>query len=67
MAGAGSVLEVEPQELQAFARHQNPEARQGEALIYGTAPSGAGYLEELARRLPEVAVNRSTNLETMRI
>lgn len=54
MAGASSLLQLEVSELSAFFRTP-PGAPGGEILIYETAPGGAGYVEELARRLPTVA------------
>ncbi len=55
LAGAGSVLELEPRELQAFVRRRGDESAEDQIVIYETAPGGAGYVEDLARRLPEVA------------
>lgn len=55
LAGAGSLLELEPGELAAFVR-KLPAGRAGEQIVfYETVPGGAGYVEEMARRLPEVA------------
>ncbi len=55
VAGAGAVLELEPRELQAFVRRRRDESIDDQIVIYETAPGGAGYVEDLARRLPEVA------------
>jgi hypothetical protein len=55
VAGASDLLELETREIAAFPlRHLSGKA--GEQIVfYETVPGGAGYLEELARRLPEVA------------
>jgi len=56
LAGAGNLLELEPAELAAFVR-KSPVGTAGEQIVfYETVPGGAGYLEEMATRLPEVAV-----------
>ncbi|MEW5807411.1 MAG: DEAD/DEAH box helicase [Acidobacteriota bacterium] len=55
LAGAENLLELEPFELSAFVRPA-PGGQMGEQIvIYETVPGGAGYVEEMARRLPEVA------------
>jgi very-short-patch-repair endonuclease len=55
LAGAGALLELESGEIGAFVR-QTPDAMHAEQIVfYETTPGGSGYLEELARRLPEVA------------
>lgn len=55
LVGAASLLELEPGELGAFVRKM-PEHSPGEQIcFYETVPGGAGYLEEMAVRLPEVA------------
>lgn len=55
LAGAGDLLELEPYELAAFPR-RSPEGDDAEEIVfYETVPGGAGYVEEIARRLPEVA------------
>jgi ATP-dependent helicase YprA (DUF1998 family)/RNA polymerase subunit RPABC4/transcription elongation factor Spt4 len=55
LAGAASLLELEAGELAAFVR-KNPAGSVGEQIIfYETVPGGAGYLQETAARLPEVA------------
>jgi ATP-dependent helicase YprA (DUF1998 family)/very-short-patch-repair endonuclease len=53
VAGAQELLELEPDEL-AFMSHRGAD---GGSLLtfYETAPGGAGYLAELASRLPEWA------------
>jgi hypothetical protein len=55
LAGARSVLELEPSELGAFPRASKEEDETGEIVFYETVPGGAGYLEDLARRLPAAA------------
>lgn len=55
LAGAGNLLELEPGELAAFPR-KRPDRAAGEQIVfYETVPGGAGYLEAMASRLPEVA------------
>ncbi len=55
LVGAASLLELEPGELAAFARRR-PKGALGEQIVfYETVPGGAGYLEAMASRLPEVA------------
>lgn len=54
-AGAGRLLELEADELGVFVRRP-PAGASGEQIVfYETVPGGAGYLEELAARLPEAA------------
>lgn len=55
LAGAGSLLELEPGELSAFLRRSPGDLAGEEVVFYETVPGGAGYLEEMAQRLPEVA------------
>ncbi len=55
LAGAGDLLELEPYELAAFPRSARPGDVADEVVFYETVPGGAGYVEEMARRLPEVA------------
>jgi len=55
LAGAGSLLELEPGELSAFLRRRPAGAAGEQVVFYETVPGGAGYLEEMARRLPAVA------------
>ena len=55
LAGASSLLEMEPHELHAFVRNA-PQGSAGDQIVfYETVPGGAGYVEEVARRLPDVA------------
>lgn len=55
LAGAENLLELEPSELAAFIR-KSPAGAMGEQIVfYETVPGGAGYLEQMAARLPEVA------------
>ncbi len=54
LIAATTYLETEPSELGAFPRrlgHGQP----GQVVLYETVPGGAGYLEELARTLPQAA------------
>lgn len=46
LAGAGSVLELDPRELQAFVRRRGDESADDQIVIYETAPGGAGYVSE---------------------
>jgi hypothetical protein len=55
LVGAGIVLELEPRELQAFVRRRSEQSSEDQIVVYETAPGGAGYVEDLARSLPEVA------------
>lgn len=55
LAGAGNLLELEPGELSAFVRRRPSGAPGEQVVFYETVPGGAGYLEEMAARLPEVA------------
>jgi hypothetical protein len=55
VAGAGALLELEPFEIAAFPRRSLDDERAGEIVFYETVPGGAGDLEQLAGRLPEVA------------
>lgn len=56
VAGASDLLELEPFELAAFPRLPRPGTTAEEIVFYETVPGGAGYVEELAQRLPEVAL-----------
>jgi len=55
LAGAGRLLQLEPHELGAFVRKAPDRSLADQIVFYETVPGGAGYLEEMARRLPEVA------------
>lgn len=55
LIGAGTLLEIETGELAAFPRHGPEGSETDEIVFYETVPGGAGYTEEVARRLPEVA------------
>jgi ATP-dependent helicase YprA (DUF1998 family)/very-short-patch-repair endonuclease len=55
LAGAGALLELETGEIGAFVRQTPDDMRAEQIVFYETTPGGSGYLEELARRLPEVA------------
>jgi hypothetical protein len=62
LAGAGTLLELEPYELNAFVRPAPPNGSDEQIVFYETTPGGTGYLEEMARRLPEVAAAASRRL-----
>jgi hypothetical protein len=62
LVGADSVWELEPWELQAFVRRSSDESSEDQIVIYETAPGGAGYVEDLARRLPEVGEGAQRHL-----
>jgi len=55
LAGAQNILELEAGEISAFVRKSPPNAISEQIVFYETVPGGAGYLEEMAARLPEVA------------
>lgn len=55
LMGAGTVLELEPGELATFVRKGRAGAAGEEIVFYETVPGGAGYLESMAMRLPEIA------------
>lgn len=55
LAGASNLLELEAFELAAFVRPASVGDPAEQIVIYETVPGGAGYVEEMARRLPEVA------------
>lgn len=55
LAGACDLLEIEAHELAAFPRRSKKGEIVDEIVFYETVPGGAGYVEEMARRLPEVA------------
>jgi very-short-patch-repair endonuclease len=54
LVAATSYLETEANEIAAFPRRIG-RARPGQVVLYETVPGGAGYLEELARKLPQAA------------
>ncbi|GBD36077.1 DEAD-box ATP-dependent RNA helicase CshA [bacterium HR36] len=55
-AGAGRLLQLEPEELGVFVRKPVFGGLPIEQIVfYETVPGGAGYLEEMAERLAEVA------------
>jgi len=62
LAGAGGLLEIESGELAAFVRKSRAGSVAEEIVFYETVPGGAGYLEEMARRLPEVAASAMKRL-----
>ncbi|HWP37890.1 MAG TPA: DEAD/DEAH box helicase [Gemmatimonadales bacterium] len=55
LAGAADLLELEPYELAAFPRIAREGDVADEIVFYESVPGGAGYVEEMSRRLPEVA------------
>ena len=54
-AGASRLLELEPEEIGAFVRKPHGDSPIEQIVFYETVPGGAGYLGEMAERLPEVA------------
>ena len=54
-AGAGRLLELEADELGVFVRRAPSGSEAEQIVFYETIPGGAGYLEEMAERLPDVA------------
>lgn len=54
LIAASGFLETEAYEISAFPRRLGPD-RPGQAVIFETVPGGAGYLEELAGKLPQAA------------
>jgi len=54
-AGAGRLLQLEPEELGVFVRRPISGSPIEQIVFYETVPGGAGYLEQMAQRLPEVA------------
>ncbi len=55
LAGAAEVLELEPFELSAFTRKHREDSEIEEIVFYENVAGGAGYVEEMAGRFPEVA------------
>jgi len=53
--GAGELLELEPGEIRSFLRPATKDRLADQIVFYETVPGGAGYVAEMARRLPEVA------------
>lgn len=54
-AGAHAVLELEAGEISSFVRKSAPGVITEQIVFYETIPGGAGYLEEMTKRLPEIA------------
>jgi very-short-patch-repair endonuclease len=54
-AGAGRLLELEAEELGVFVRRSLAGSAVEQVVFYEIVPGGAGYVEEMAARLPEVA------------
>jgi len=55
LSGAESLLELESGEIFTFVRKCPKAAVSDQIVFYETVPGGAGYLEEMANRLPKVA------------
>jgi hypothetical protein len=55
VGGAADLLELEPYEIAGFPRLSPQTSGTDEIVFYETVPGGAGYVEEMARRMPEVA------------
>jgi len=55
LAGARRLLQLEHDEISAFVRKGPTQSFAEQIVFYETVPGGAGYVEEMARRLPEVA------------
>jgi len=53
--GAAELLELEPGEIRSFLRPATKEGLADQIVFYETVPGGAGYVAEMARRLPGVA------------
>ena len=62
LAGAQTVLELEASELSSFVRKAPPNSICEQIVFYETVPGGAGYLEEMALRLPEIATEAMNRL-----
>jgi len=62
LAGAASLLELEPGEVRAFVRSAPKGKLDDQIILYETVAGGAGYVEEIARRLPEVAAESQRRL-----
>ncbi len=56
LVGAADLLEVESHEIAAFPRKSRGDSSFEEIIFYETVPGGAGYIEEIAQRFPEVAL-----------
>ncbi len=54
-AGASRLLQLEPDELGVSVRRPLSGSGVEQIVFYETVPGGAGYLEEMAERLPQVA------------
>ena len=55
LAGAENLLELETNEIAAFARRSSKDAISDQIVFFETVPGGAGYLEAMAARLPAIA------------
>jgi len=62
LAGAQTVLELEANELSSFVRKASSNSICEQIVFYETVPGGAGYLEEMAMRLPEIAIESMNRL-----
>ncbi|MCX7974132.1 MAG: DUF1998 domain-containing protein [Candidatus Aminicenantes bacterium] len=60
--GAHNVLELESGEISSFVRRSAPGVMTDQIIFYETIPGGAGYLDEMAKRLPEVAIEAMNRL-----
>ncbi|HXH07190.1 MAG TPA: DEAD/DEAH box helicase [Vicinamibacterales bacterium] len=54
LVAATTLLETEPNEIDAFPRRLGKD-QPGQVVLYETVPGGAGYLQTLALRLPRAA------------
>ncbi len=55
LLGSALLLEVEVGEVGSFVRRKGPNSLGPQIILYESTPGGAGYLEELAKNLPQVA------------
>lgn len=55
VGGAADLLELEPYEIAGFPRMSPQTSTTDEIVFYETVPGGAGYVEEMASRMPEIA------------
>jgi very-short-patch-repair endonuclease len=55
LAGAETLLELGSGEISSFVRRSPQQAISDQIVFYETVPGGAGYLAQMAARLPEVA------------
>ncbi|NLH11073.1 MAG: DEAD/DEAH box helicase [Holophagae bacterium] len=62
LLGASDLLELESNEIRSFARPAVGTVPFDQIVFYETVPGGAGYVAELARRLPKVAAAAARRL-----